>query len=99
MNVVQSGSGAGYPSISLCCVFLLQSPVSAKKEKKVSCMFIPDGHVSVSARIDRKGFCEGEILEHGNFSAFLPPPGNYICKKFSSPIGGGADKNSTEVFF
>lgn len=40
---------------------LFQSPVAAKKDKKVSCMFIPDGHVSVSARIDRKGFCEGEI--------------------------------------
>lgn len=40
----------------------LQSPVAAKKEKKVSCMFIPDGRVSVSAQIDRKGFCEGESL-------------------------------------
>jgi len=39
-----------------------QSPVAAKKEKKVSCMFIPDGRVSVSAQIDRKGFCEGESL-------------------------------------
>lgn len=38
----------------------VQSPVAAKKEKKVSCMFIPDGRVSVSAQIDRKGFCEGE---------------------------------------
>lgn len=37
-----------------------QSPVAAKKEKKVSCMFIPDGRVSVSAQIDRKGFCEGK---------------------------------------
>lgn len=37
--------------------------MSAKKEKKVSCMFIPDGRVSVSARIDRKGFCEGKDLE------------------------------------
>lgn len=37
-----------------------QAPVSAKKEKKVSCMFIPDGRVSVSARIERKGFCEGK---------------------------------------
>lgn len=36
--------------------------MSAKKEKKVSCMFIPDGRVSVSARIDRKGFCEGKNL-------------------------------------
>lgn len=25
-------------------------------------MFIPDGRVSVSARIDRKGFCEGKNL-------------------------------------
>uniref|UniRef100_A0A7N5KRI8 Arrestin C-terminal-like domain-containing protein n=1 Tax=Ailuropoda melanoleuca TaxID=9646 RepID=A0A7N5KRI8_AILME len=25
-------------------------------------MFIPDGHVSVSARIDRKGFCEGDDI-------------------------------------
>ncbi|XP_063002180.1 thioredoxin-interacting protein [Elgaria multicarinata webbii] len=40
----------------------LQMPVSAKKEKKVSCMFIPDGRVSVSARIDRKGFCEGDDI-------------------------------------
>lgn len=28
----------------------------------MSCMFIPDGRVSVSARIDRKGFCEGKSL-------------------------------------
>lgn len=42
--------------------YLTQAPVSAKKEKKVSCMFIPDGQVSVSARIDRKGFCEGKNL-------------------------------------
>ncbi|XP_057166301.1 thioredoxin-interacting protein isoform X1 [Ursus arctos] len=46
----------------------LMAPVSAKKEKKVSCMFIPDGQVSVSARIDRKGFCEGdEISIHADF--------------------------------
>lgn len=25
-------------------------------------MFIPDGHVSISAKIDRKGFCEGEDI-------------------------------------
>ncbi|NWR26295.1 TXNIP protein, partial [Emberiza fucata] len=40
----------------------LLSPVAAKKEKKVSCMFIPDGRVSVSAQIDRKGFCEGDEI-------------------------------------
>ncbi|XP_028911944.1 thioredoxin-interacting protein [Ornithorhynchus anatinus] len=46
----------------------LMAPVSAKKEKKVSCLFIPDGRVSVSATIDRKGFCEGdEINIHADF--------------------------------
>ncbi|NXL40290.1 TXNIP protein, partial [Glaucidium brasilianum] len=40
----------------------LLSPVAAKKEKKVTCMFIPDGRVSVSAQIDRKGFCEGDEI-------------------------------------
>ncbi|XP_040854250.1 thioredoxin-interacting protein isoform X2 [Ochotona curzoniae] len=46
----------------------LMAPVSAKKEKKVSCMFIPDGRVSVSARIDRKGFCEGDDISiHADF--------------------------------
>lgn len=43
--------------------------MSAKKEKKVSCMFIPDGRVSVSAQIDRKGFCEGKdlVLKMGDY--------------------------------
>ena len=31
-------------------------------------MFIPDGQVSISAKIDRKGFCEGEeIAIHAKF--------------------------------
>lgn len=71
----------------------LQSPVAAKKEKKVSCMFIPDGRVSVSAQIDRKGFCEGEdCWEQGSGSrgsskeapdipnvCVLPLAGDEIC--------------------
>lgn len=40
----------------------LQAPVAGKKEKRVTCMFIPDGQVSISAKIDRKGFCEGEEI-------------------------------------
>ncbi|XP_055359381.1 thioredoxin-interacting protein-like isoform X2 [Betta splendens] len=40
----------------------LLSPASASKQKKVTCMFIPDGQVSISAHIDRKGFCEGEDI-------------------------------------
>ncbi|KAJ8398477.1 hypothetical protein AAFF_G00427320 [Aldrovandia affinis] len=40
----------------------LLSPTGGTKEKKVTCMFIPDGQVSLSAKIDRKGFCEGEDI-------------------------------------
>ncbi|KAJ8354670.1 hypothetical protein SKAU_G00222370 [Synaphobranchus kaupii] len=40
----------------------LLSPAGGTKEKKVTCMFIPDGQVSLSAKIDRKGYCEGEDI-------------------------------------
>lgn len=40
----------------------LLAPAAASKQKKVTCMFIPDGQVSISAQIDRKGFCEGEEI-------------------------------------
>ncbi|XP_029593102.1 thioredoxin-interacting protein [Salmo trutta] len=40
----------------------LLAPAAGTKEKKLTCMFIPDGHVSISAKIDRKGFCEGEDI-------------------------------------
>ncbi|KAI1901438.1 hypothetical protein AGOR_G00034440 [Albula goreensis] len=40
----------------------LMSPAAGMKEKKVTCMFIPDGQVSLNAKIDRKGFCEGEEI-------------------------------------
>ncbi|XP_056142234.1 thioredoxin-interacting protein-like [Lampris incognitus] len=40
----------------------LLAPAAGSKEKKVTIMFIPDGQVSISARIDRKGFCEGEEI-------------------------------------
>ncbi|KAG8449870.1 hypothetical protein GDO86_016516 [Hymenochirus boettgeri] len=40
----------------------LMSPVSGKKYQKMTCMFIPDGHISMSACINRKGFCEGDDI-------------------------------------
>ncbi|CAN9514408.1 unnamed protein product [Ophioblennius macclurei] len=40
----------------------LLAPAAASVQKKVTCMFIPDGQVSISAQIDRKGFCEGEDI-------------------------------------
>ncbi|XP_037641206.1 thioredoxin-interacting protein-like [Sebastes umbrosus] len=40
----------------------LLAPAAASKQKKVTCMFIPDGQVSINARIDRKGYCEGEEI-------------------------------------
>lgn len=41
---------------------LPQSPTGGMKEKKVTCMFIPDGQVSLNVKIDRRGFCEGEDI-------------------------------------
>ncbi|XP_018620258.2 thioredoxin interacting protein b [Scleropages formosus] len=40
----------------------LLSPAGGMMEKKVTCMFIPDGQVSLNAKINRKGFCEGEDI-------------------------------------
>ncbi|XP_058475931.1 thioredoxin interacting protein a [Solea solea] len=40
----------------------LLSPTGGAKEKKVNIMFIPDGQVSLNAKIDRRGFCEGEDI-------------------------------------
>ncbi|XP_041649905.1 thioredoxin-interacting protein-like [Cheilinus undulatus] len=40
----------------------LLAPALASAQKKVTCMFIPDGQVSITAQIDRKGFCEGEDI-------------------------------------
>ncbi|XP_034774442.1 thioredoxin-interacting protein-like [Acipenser ruthenus] len=40
----------------------LMSPAAGTKEKKVTCMFISDGQVSLNARIDRRGFCQGEEI-------------------------------------
>ncbi|XP_061912680.1 thioredoxin interacting protein a [Entelurus aequoreus] len=40
----------------------LLSPAGGLKEKKVTCMFIPDGQVSLNVKIDRRGFCEGEDI-------------------------------------
>lgn len=40
----------------------LLCPTGGSKEKKVTVMFIPDGQVSLNAKIDRRGFCEGEDI-------------------------------------
>ncbi|XP_028836745.1 thioredoxin interacting protein b [Denticeps clupeoides] len=40
----------------------LMTPATGAKEKKLTCIFIPDGSVSIQARIDRKGYCEGEDI-------------------------------------
>ncbi|KAK3572289.1 hypothetical protein QTP86_030257 [Hemibagrus guttatus] len=40
----------------------LMIPATGVKEKKLTCMFIPDGNVSVTAKIDRKGYCVGENI-------------------------------------
>ncbi|KAK1795232.1 hypothetical protein P4O66_010419 [Electrophorus voltai] len=40
----------------------LTSPATGAKEKNLTCMFIPDGSVSIAVRIDRKGYCQGEYI-------------------------------------
>ncbi|XP_061573843.1 thioredoxin-interacting protein-like [Cololabis saira] len=40
----------------------LLAPAAGSRQKKVTCMFIPDGQVSITSQIDRKGFCEGEDI-------------------------------------
>ena len=72
----------------------LLSPVAAKK-KKVSCMFIPDGRVSVSAQIDRRGFCEGdEICINADFentcSRIVVPKAAIVAKH--TYLAGGQTK-------
>ncbi|XP_065516050.1 thioredoxin-interacting protein isoform X2 [Lathamus discolor] len=65
----------------------LLSPVAAKKEKKVSCMFIPDGRVSVSAQIDRKGFCDGKsLLEQGNKQSWVEGILKWVSRKEKAPV-------------
>ncbi|XP_032305043.1 thioredoxin-interacting protein, partial [Coturnix japonica] len=77
----------------------LLSPVAAKKEKKVSCMFIPDGRVSVSAQIDRKGFCEGdEIYINADFentcSRIVVPKAAIVAKH--TYLAGGQTKQLSQ---
>uniref|UniRef100_A0A3B3HJT3 Thioredoxin-interacting protein n=1 Tax=Oryzias latipes TaxID=8090 RepID=A0A3B3HJT3_ORYLA len=53
--------------------------------KKVTCMFIPDGQVSIRAQIDRTGYCEGEGIQiHASFentcSRIVVPKAAIICK-------------------
>lgn len=40
----------------------LLAPVCGSSQKRVTCMFIPDGRVSIVARIERRGYCEGEDI-------------------------------------
>ncbi|XP_034721811.1 thioredoxin-interacting protein-like, partial [Etheostoma cragini] len=61
------------------------APAAAANQKKVTCMFIPDGQVSISAQIDRKGFCRGEdICIHAKFentcSRIVVPKAAIIAK-------------------
>lgn len=70
----------------------LQAPVAASKQKKVSCLFIPDGQVSISARIERKGFCEGEDIsltaKFENSCSRIVVPKAAIVAKHSYQAGG-----------
>lgn len=70
----------------------LLAPVAVSKQKKVSCLFIPDGQVSISARIERKGFCEGEEIsltaKFENSCSRIVVPKAAILAKHSYQAGG-----------
>lgn len=69
-----------------------QAPVAASAQKKVTCMFIPDGQVSISAQIDRKGFCEGEDIfinaKFENTCSRIVVPKAAIIAKHSYAVDG-----------
>ncbi|XP_039886927.1 thioredoxin-interacting protein-like [Simochromis diagramma] len=70
----------------------LLAPVAASAQKKVTCMFIPDGQVSISAQIDRKGFCEGEDIfinaKFENTCSRIVVPKAAIIAKHSYAVDG-----------
>ncbi|XP_068586057.1 thioredoxin-interacting protein-like [Cebidichthys violaceus] len=70
----------------------LLAPAAASRQKKVTCMFIPDGQVSISARIDRKGFSEGEEIninaKFENTCSRIVMPKAAIIAKHSYLAGG-----------
>ncbi|XP_062342798.1 thioredoxin-interacting protein-like [Osmerus eperlanus] len=70
----------------------LLSPTGGMKEKKVTCMFIPDGQVSLNAKIDRRGFCEGEDIcinaKFENTCSRIVVPKAAIISKHTYQAGG-----------
>ncbi|KAM4600505.1 thioredoxin-interacting protein-like [Polymixia lowei] len=70
----------------------LLAPAAGSKEKKLTCMFIPDGQVSISAKIDRKGFCEGEEIcvnaKFENTCSRIVVPKAAIVAKHTYQAGG-----------
>ncbi|XP_068426128.1 thioredoxin-interacting protein-like [Clinocottus analis] len=77
----------------------LLAPAAASIQRKVTCMFIPDGQVSISARIDRKGFCEGEDINisakfENTCSRIVMPKAAIIAKH--SYLAGGRIKESRQ---
>ncbi|XP_059195946.1 thioredoxin-interacting protein-like [Centropristis striata] len=77
----------------------LLAPAAACGQKKVTCLFIPDGAVSISAQIDRKGFCQGEdICINAKFentcSRIVVPKAAIIAKH--SYLANGHAKESRE---
>ncbi|CAJ1061302.1 thioredoxin-interacting protein-like [Xyrichtys novacula] len=70
----------------------LLAPSAASAQKKVTCMFIPDGQVSISAQIDRKGFCEGEEIsinaKFENTCSRIVVPKAAIIAKHTYTVGG-----------
>lgn len=65
-------------------------------------MFIPDGQVSISAQIDRKGFCEGEDIsinaKFENTCSRIVVPKAAIIAKHSYIVDGRTKVTPLHVF-
>ncbi|XP_053743527.1 thioredoxin-interacting protein-like isoform X1 [Synchiropus splendidus] len=65
----------------------LQAPVYVSTKKALTCMFIPEGQVSISAGVDRMGYCIGEMVhiqaKFENRCSCLVVPKAAICAKHS----------------
>ncbi|XP_041037734.1 thioredoxin-interacting protein-like [Carcharodon carcharias] len=75
----------------------LLCPVGGSNKKKVTCFFLSDGYVCIAAKIDRKGYCQGDEIcinaQFQNNCSRIVVPKAAILAKQTYQVNG-----STKVF-
>ncbi|GCB82771.1 hypothetical protein scyTo_0023779, partial [Scyliorhinus torazame] len=64
----------------------LLCPVGASNKKNVTCFFLSDGYVCIAAKIDRKGYCQGDEISinaqfQNNCSRIVVPKAAILAKQ------------------